>query len=156
MIYEGTNEIQAIDLLVRKVLGDDSRVFHRLLAHVNAEVVACNGSGFEELSASLRSAAAALAVAVTEVGEHSAGDPELPHRVAGDFLRAFGLVLLGFAWARSARLAKPRSSADAFYRDKLITAQFFFDYLLPAVDLHLRLMRVARKGLPLIDSPTEP
>jgi hypothetical protein len=156
MIYEGTNEIQAVDLLVRKVLGDGGQAFECMLGYLHAEAAACDECGCGEFAASLRTAATALAAAVKEVGELAAVDAELPHRVAGDFLRAFGLVLLAFAWARSARLARPRAQVDPFYRDKLVTAQFFFDYLLPTVDLHLRLMRVARKGLPFIDSPNEP
>ncbi|MEP7242826.1 MAG: acyl-CoA dehydrogenase family protein [Gammaproteobacteria bacterium] len=148
LIYEGTNEIQAVDLFVRKVLGDEGRALQALLKAVRDEAVACDGVvGCREFADLLRANVSALAEAVAEVVKHSAADPELPYRVAGDFVRALGLLMVGFAWAKSARLAKPRVQSDAFSRDKWVTAQFFFDYLLPGVGHHLTLMGVARKGL---------
>jgi hypothetical protein len=151
MIYEGTNEIQAIDLLLRKVLADGGQAFELLLDHFAREVELCNQAGGAEFATQLSTATRALRSAIAELTEHTAADPELPYRAAADFNRALGLVLLAFTWLRSARLAQPRAASDPFYRDKLVTARYFFDYLFPAHALHLQMMRVTRKGLPCLD-----
>ena len=90
MIYEGTNEIQAIDLLVRKVLPDGGAGFRAFLADLGPASVALA----ERLAALGRSAAAVAA------GARSA--PELPYWIAGDFLRATALALLAWGWERIA------------------------------------------------------
>jgi alkylation response protein AidB-like acyl-CoA dehydrogenase len=86
MIYEGTNEIQAIDLLVRKVLPD-------------------GGVGLNALLDSLHTAAPAalkrqqrLREVTQQLAQAALLDAALPYRVADDFLRAVGLVLMDWAW----------------------------------------------------------
>ena len=81
MIYEGTNEIQAIDLLLRKVLPDGGAALNQLLDEL--------GDG--EHIAALRD----MAQAVVKAAPNS---ETLAHEVAGDFLRATALVLLEWAW----------------------------------------------------------
>ena len=86
MIYEGTNEIQAIDLLVRKVLPD-------------------GGTGLNALLDSLRMSTpvalqrhAHLRALTQQIAQAATHDAALPYRVADDYLRAVGLVLLEWAW----------------------------------------------------------
>ena len=88
MIYEGTNEIQAIDLLVRKVLPD-------------------GGTGLNALLDSLHSADPAalqrtqrLRAVTQQIVQSAPRDAALPYRVADDYLRAVGLVLMEWAWQR--------------------------------------------------------
>jgi alkylation response protein AidB-like acyl-CoA dehydrogenase len=95
MIYEGTNEIQAIDLLVRKVLADGGQGLNALLDFVEADIPA---------QASTRSAALArigtLRAVTKQIVEAAPKDAQLPFRVADDYLRACALVLLDWAWLR--------------------------------------------------------
>ena len=95
MIYEGTNEIQAIDLLVRKVLADGGQGLGGLLDQIEADLPA---------QARTRSAALArigtLRAVTQQVVKAHALDPALGFRVADDYLRAFALVLLDWAWLR--------------------------------------------------------
>ncbi|WP_028217080.1 acyl-CoA dehydrogenase [Paraburkholderia oxyphila] len=141
MLYEGTNEIQAIDLLVRKVLADRGETLRALLDHMRTEAQQC---GAVALAQPLGARLGALA---DEVGRVSGGllrassqDAELPYRVAGDYLALLGWLLLGFAWARAMRLACGASADDPFYAEKRATAQYFFDYPLAAFDYRLRLI----------------
>jgi alkylation response protein AidB-like acyl-CoA dehydrogenase len=100
MIYEGTNEIQAIDLLVRKVLPD------------GAAALAAMFDGLGAAPATARRFGQLIALA-RGLGEASAGQPELPYWVADDFLRACALALLGWAGERLAAMpqsAEPRWS----------------------------------------------
>lgn len=152
MLYEGTNEIQAIDLLVRKVLGDGGEALRALLAHVTAEAAHCMASGDPALNgagARLDALAADVQRITGEIGQGSADDRELPYRVADDYLALLGWLLLAFAWARTLRIASNAPAGDPFYAGKLTTARYFFAYPLAAFDHRLRLIEAGcRAPLP--------
>jgi alkylation response protein AidB-like acyl-CoA dehydrogenase len=150
MLYEGTNEIQAIDLLVRKVSGDGGRAFGVLTALIRDEAGFCAAApGCEQFGAALGTAHAALARVTAALVAEAAAEPEMARRAAGDFLRLVGLLLLGTVWARAARLAVARVS-QPFYRLKLETARFYFDHVLPEANLRLELLERRRYPLPWI------
>jgi len=102
MIYEGTNEIQAIDLLVRKVLadGDGGAGMAALLQELQTGLEANHpgDAGVLRRFTDLRALTAALAAA-------SQHDPMLPYEAADDYLRAVALALLAWAWSRIDRVA---------------------------------------------------
>ena len=88
MIYEGTNEIQAIDLLVRKIMPDGGQSLNQLLDDLKTD------SNAETAEATqLRNITQEILLA-------SQQNPSLGHQVADDFLRALALVLLQWAWQR--------------------------------------------------------
>jgi alkylation response protein AidB-like acyl-CoA dehydrogenase len=88
MIYEGTNEIQAIDLLVRKIMADGGLSLNHLLDDMKSE------TGSETTEATqLRN----LTQSILKAAQR---EPSLGHRVADDFLRAMALVMLQWAWQR--------------------------------------------------------
>ena len=88
MIYEGTNEIQAIDLLVRKIIPDGGQCLNQLLDDLKTD------SNAETAEATqLRNITQEILLA-------SQQNPSLGHQVADDFLRALALVLLQWAWQR--------------------------------------------------------
>ncbi|MEI7785471.1 MAG: acyl-CoA dehydrogenase family protein [Betaproteobacteria bacterium] len=89
MIYEGTNEIQAIDLLVRKVAADGGQSLGQLLGELMAQLGADGQVRLERLRA-----ITALLLA------GSAHDAALLHAVADDYLRALALVLMDWSWSR--------------------------------------------------------
>ena len=121
MIYEGTNEIQAIDLLVRKVLTD-------------------GGAGMQALLTTLPATPRRNALAqttrdlVAAVAEH-ADQPELPYWVADDYLRATALVLLEWAWGR---ITGTPGSATARWQDP---AHALRTWVLPEFDMRLAIVR---------------
>lgn len=93
MIYEGTNEIQAIDLLARKVLPDGGAAL--------AGVLDTLASGFDAghlADAAVLSRFAAVRDATRELVAASAVSPTLPYEAADDYLRAVGLALFAWAW----------------------------------------------------------
>jgi len=116
MIYEGTNEIQAIDLLVRKVLADGGQGLLALLDTLPATP-----------------AAGALAQATQALAAAAQADPALPYWVADDYLRAVALVLLEWAWSRLAAAGTgPRWTEPA---------QAFQTWVLPELDMRLSIIR---------------
>ncbi len=94
MIYEGTNEIQAIDLLLRKVLADGGAGLGQLLDRLQAEA----GSG--PLGQQTLLCANALQALTAELVAASANDPALAYWVADDYLRAMAIALMAWAGAR--------------------------------------------------------
>ena len=131
MIYEGTNEIQAIDLLQRKVLDDGGAKLIGLLEVLEEEAERClPDSELAEFAIALNGQIAATREALGALVAARQADPEWSLRVADDFLRGLGLTLLAWAWARSARIALPQI-ADAWYADKVKAARFGVQWLLP-------------------------
>lgn len=100
MIYEGTNEIQAIDLLVRKVLPDAGAGFAACLLELRDELDASR-----ENEADAQRRMAQLRYLGTSVALAAQADPQLPYEVADDYLRVAMLTLMGWAWARIERAA---------------------------------------------------
>ncbi len=152
MLYEGTNEIQGIDLLVRKVLGDGGEALRGLLAHVNGEATCCAASGdavLHDVGARLQALVAEVQRITGEIERGSMSDRELPYRVADDYLALLGWLLLAFAWARTLRIVLDAAANDPFYAEKRSTAQYFFAYPLAAFDHRLSLIEAGcRTPLP--------
>nr|WP_297352284.1 acyl-CoA dehydrogenase family protein [uncultured Caldimonas sp.] len=144
MVYEGTNEIQAIDLVVRKLLPDGGRALDALCQVLDDEVSACRQEPALQRDADLLQAAmAGWRSATQRLAADALADTELPWRVAGDHLQATGLVLLGWAWLRTARVALPHAD-DEWHARKLQCARFGLQWLLP--DAQAALRRVNARG----------
>jgi alkylation response protein AidB-like acyl-CoA dehydrogenase len=107
MIYEGTNEIQAIDLLVRKVLPDGGQALFALLDALEADMKAERphpgpppaGEGAKAVLARF----ATVREITQELIEAAAHSDTLAHEAADDYLRVVGLALFAWAWTRIAR-----------------------------------------------------
>ena len=148
MIYEGTNEIQAIDLLQRKVFEDGGHRLALLLDELDREVRACAGTpSIAALAAPLRQAIDALREATARLYIGRRQDAEWPFRVADDYLRAAGLVLMGWAWARRARACESRTD-DPWHADQLAAARFGIEWLLPEAAWLLRRVQDSALALP--------
>ena len=136
MIYEGTNGVQAMDLVGRKMPANMGRslrtFFHPVAAFIEAHR---DDAQLGPMVKGLERAFGALQLATGYVAQAGLRDPEEIGAAAVDYLRLFGLVALGFMWARSAQVAVaklPTANGDArFYQAKLGTAQFFMERLLP-------------------------
>jgi alkylation response protein AidB-like acyl-CoA dehydrogenase len=114
MIYEGTNEIQAIDLLFRKVLGDEGAALMALLERLADEL----GQADHGSTARARHAIGQVRQLVRQL--QAAGDTATAglYPVAGDFLRVIALTLMAWAWTRLDAAANPEMAAgsEAFRR----------------------------------------
>ncbi|MDO8456356.1 MAG: acyl-CoA dehydrogenase family protein [Burkholderiaceae bacterium] len=112
MIYEGTNEIQAQDLLFRKVLSDQGRGLDGLLNGLQADLQGGNAASAQRTQdgfARLRDLLAAI--------EYSgAAAPEKLYPVAGDFLRVMTIALMAWAWNRLDAAGAPGNGGQAFVR----------------------------------------
>jgi alkylation response protein AidB-like acyl-CoA dehydrogenase len=138
MIYEGTNGIQALDLVGRKISQDAGRML-RAFFHPVSDFIEAH-SAHEQLGEMIKGftkAFGALQLATREIASKGMADPEEAGAAATEYLRLFGLVALGFMWARSAVIAVDklgRGDGDAaFYKAKLTTARFYMERVLPQV-----------------------
>jgi len=104
MVYEGTNEIQAIDLLLRKVLADGGAALRTWLAEARLEAARCEAAGLAEAATALI-AECAVAEEATQavVACAAAQDREAPLRVADDYLMGLSHTMLAWAYAASLR-----------------------------------------------------
>ncbi len=120
-IYEGTNGVQALDLIGRKVLRDGGATLRGLVEHMRADDVA---PAHRE---ALHDACDRLERVTASVVARSQEDANLPGAVSTDYLELTGLTVYAWLWAKMAQLAP----ADAFGDAKRHTAAFFFSRLLP-------------------------
>jgi alkylation response protein AidB-like acyl-CoA dehydrogenase len=145
MIYEGTNEIQAIDLVMRKLL-DSPRRLEALIGEIEAEASRCSAADLPLEAAALRAQVDTLRNATAALQLARSADPEAPLRVADDVLHGLGHTLLAWAWARSSRCA-PLHPNPAQVQRKREVARFGLQWLLPAAQW--RWQRVQDWALPL-------
>ncbi|KFJ09791.1 hypothetical protein DR66_1878 [Delftia acidovorans] len=149
MIYEGTNQIQALDLLQRKVAASGGAALAPLLAALREEAAACEAAGMEPgLAGALRSWSDRTEALTGALCARAAGDAPLLARCAEDYLRLVGTLCMAFAWARAARVSQ--SLADpALRRSKADSAAWFFAHgLLDAEHWLRRTESAARTPLP--------
>ena len=147
MIYEGTNTIQSLDLLGRKILGNNGatlRKFGKLVGKLVEE------EGVNEKMAEFITPIAILGDQMTkfttEIGFKGFQNPDEVGAAAVDYLRVAGHLVFGYFWARMAQVALREIGAgnnDPFYLAKLQTARFYFAKLFPET---ATLMRTARTG----------
>ena len=145
MIYEGTNTIQSLDLLGRKVLGDNGarlKKFGRLVREfVEEEGV---NEAMQEFVNPLADLGEKVTKLTTEIGMKALQNADEVGAAAVDYLRVCGHLVFGYFWARMAKVALAKAdSGDPFYKAKLATARFYFAKLFPET---ASLMRTARAG----------
>ncbi|MEY4561280.1 MAG: hypothetical protein RLZZ618_557 [Pseudomonadota bacterium] len=149
MIYEGTNTIQSLDLLGRKVLGDNGaklRKFGKMVQDFVEEEG--TNEAMQEFVNPLADLGEKVVKLTTELGMKAFGNQDEVGAAAVDYLRVTGHLVFGYFWARMAKVAlEKESSGDPFYKAKLATARFYFAKLLPET---ASLIRTARAGLPTL------
>jgi alkylation response protein AidB-like acyl-CoA dehydrogenase len=153
MVYEGTNEIQAIDLLQRKVLADGGAALQAWLAEARAEAQACETAGLPDIAAALRSECDAAQAAVASVQAAVAASPEDregPLRAADDFLMGLSHTLLAWAFAASARAALGHPDSG-WAQAKIQRMRYGVQWVLPQAAVHwTRVQAVGSLSLPAI------
>jgi alkylation response protein AidB-like acyl-CoA dehydrogenase len=145
MIYEGTNNIQALDLLGRKVLMDAGAKLGVFAALVK-RFVEQDGSGQEmaEFVEPLGRVGSRVEKLALELGMAAMKNRDEVGAAAVDFLRCVGHYVFAYLWARMAKLALTAGpSPGSFYAAKLATARFYFQRLLPETE---GLLHSARSG----------
>ena len=138
-IYEGTNGIQAIDLMRRKIIGSERRLLDLLLEEINGF---CAANADHQQAGELVGKAAQVAAQWSELTDQLiAGgrlDPALPMSAAFEYLEYSGYACLAWCWARMAVVAADMLGSGqgdaAFLQSRLETAKFYMARVLPRTE----------------------
>jgi len=138
MLYEGTTGIQAMDLIGRKVLGSGGKLLLQFATMIDE---LCDSSDNEQDKVLLDVLKAKkdewLGVSM-EIGEAAMKNPDEAGAAAVDYLMYSGYITLGYFWAKMAIVARQKMAEaegdTSFYQAKLMTAQFYFERLLPRTE----------------------
>jgi alkylation response protein AidB-like acyl-CoA dehydrogenase len=136
MIYEGTNGIQALDLVGRKLGAHMGRLLRTFFHPVSAFIEESKGEGpMQKMIEALEKAFGALQLSTATIAERGLKDPEEAGAAATDYLRLTGLVAMAYCFAKSAKVAGFQiafgTPDKAFYEAKIQTATFFYERILP-------------------------
>ncbi|QQN73749.1 acyl-CoA dehydrogenase C-terminal domain-containing protein [Croceicoccus sp. YJ47] len=139
-IYEGTNGIQALDLVGRKMpdrMGRNMRPFFHAVSNLLEDMAGTDDKLLAGMVGGMQQAFGALQLTTGTIAQKGMKDPEEAGAAATDYLRMLGLVGMGYCFLKSAKIASERlaeGTGDAeFYKNKLNSARFFMDRVLPEV-----------------------
>ena len=133
-IYEGANGIQALDLVGRKMPAHTGRYlrsfFHPVQRWIEEQ---STNTELQPFVLSISKAFGRLQLATGHIAQAGLRNPDEGGAAASEYLRLFGLVALGYLWARMAQISIEKQGGDdnAFYAAKIVTARFFMERVLP-------------------------
>lgn len=131
-IYEGTNGIQALDLLGRKIVGSKGALLQPLLADIEALCGQAEGQhGWQQEVQSLRQLMQQVEGVTEQILQSASTDENLVNSVAVEYLHLIGYLSFAFVWLKMALVAEPQVQAKPFLASKVKTAKFYFSKLLP-------------------------
>jgi hypothetical protein len=131
-IYEGTNGIQALDLMGRKVVGTNGALFKLFEQDVSDFIAAQAGNeAAGEFIEPLKAAMENLSDLTQWVIDQAQSNPNEIGAASVEYLHVFGYTAYAYMWAKMALVALPQQDADSFYKAKVETARFYVKRLLP-------------------------
>ena len=143
-IYEGTNGIQALDLVGRKMAKDMGRLL-RSFFHPVDEYIKANQAdeNMQEFIFPLAKSFAKLQQATATIAQKGMKNPNEGAAASTDYMRMFALVAMGYMWAQMAQVAQQKladgdSDQKEFLESKAQTARFFFQKMLPETDARFK------------------
>jgi len=151
MIYEGTNGVQALDLVGRKLATNGGRGVMAFFAELDGFV--SENEKDETLAPfveGVRSSKARLQEATGWLMQNGMSNPDNAGAASTDYLHLFALTGMAYSWARIAKAANARiagGDADPFYANKLITGRYFLERILPEAAAHLERLKTGSATL---------
>ncbi len=141
MVYEGTTGIQSLDLLGRKVMGSDGKLLANFtkLIHKFCQAQETN-EAMTEFTTPLKELIKEWGEMTMKIGERAMTNPEEVGAASVDYTMYAGYVTLAYMWAQMALVAQQKLAAgtteNEFYQSKIVTAQFYFQRILPRTKAH--------------------
>lgn len=150
-IYEGTNGIQALDLLGRKVVGSGGELYKAFSEQIRGYCSAA-GSELDEFVVPLKAALENLDELTAFVLDSAKRNPNEIGAASVEYLHVLGYTAYAYMWARMAGAALGKEGQEDFYASKLGTARFFFARLLPRIHSLSASVRAGSDSLYLLDA----
>mgnify|MGYP001283986982 FL=1 len=139
LIYEGTNGIQALDLVGRKLAANGGRAVFGFFSDLE-EFVSENEANekMKPYVEGVRTATGQLKEATMWLMQNGMSNFDNAGASSHDYLQLFGLTAFALMWAKMAKAALAQeASSDPFYANKLVTARYYFERVLPDATSHL-------------------
>ncbi|CAB4325384.1 MULTISPECIES: acyl-CoA dehydrogenase C-terminal domain-containing protein [unclassified Brucella] len=159
MIYEGANGIQALDLVGRKLALNGGRAITAFFKEVG-EFCEANREN-EKLSfftKYLKKGVNDLQAATMWLMQNAMAKPDNAGAASNDYMHLFGLVALGYMWARMAKVAEEKLAAGegnkAFFEAKLVTARYYFERIMPESVAHLARIQSGADSMMALNADT--
>ena len=135
-IYEGTNSVQAIDLVFRKVL-ENNRLDKFILMMKNEIKDNKNNENLKRFSETMEEKLIILENFKKWLEEKIKIKKDDVSASCNDFLKVLGYIALGFSWYKMTKVSIDKSKENKdFYEEKINTAKYFFDKIFPRIDSH--------------------
>ncbi|HWA61591.1 MAG TPA: acyl-CoA dehydrogenase C-terminal domain-containing protein [Caulobacteraceae bacterium] len=151
LIYEGTNGIQALDLVGRKLAASGGRAVMTFFAEIDAFVDANHDEGpLKPFVDGLASAKAQLQEGTFWLMQNGLSNPDNAGAASTDYMHLFGITGLAYMWALMAKAALAKTAAgdaDPFYAAKLAVGRVFLERILPDAGSHLAKMKTGSEAL---------
>ncbi len=150
-IYEGTNGIQALDLVGRKIVGSGGTMYQAFVDEIRA-FVASAGADLREFTEPLKAALDNLDKLTAWVIDQAKANPNEIGAASVEYLHVFGYTAYAYMWARMAAVALAKQGEGDFYQSKLGTARFYFARLLPRIHSLTASVKAGSESLYLLDA----
>ena len=152
MIYEGTNGIQALDLLGRKVLSDMGAKLTKFGKLVTEFVKAESGNeAMKEFLGPLAELGTEVQKVTMEIGQKAMKNADEVGAASVPYMHLVGHFVYAYFWARMAKIALDKQAEGDFYKAKLLTARFYYAKLLPETATFLKQIRAGSDSLMAMD-----
>jgi alkylation response protein AidB-like acyl-CoA dehydrogenase len=139
-IYEGTNSVQAIDLVFRKLVNKNGNIIENYIQIVKSGIEESKNSIETKLFAEKLNQYLKVLIDFTNWIEKSMKNSKDDVSAAcNDYLKVLGLVAVGYSWLKVLDISyKEIKNNKIFFEDKIETAKFFFERILPRIDTHYK------------------
>ena len=144
-IYEGTNGIQAIDFLGRKVTGDKVAALTEFVNECTAKLATLSHAD-EAHKAKVTDLLQQLILVASEINDKKLERPAVINACAVDFLDAFGHVLYGYFWLLMSDAAVSHADEE-FTAQKRYLSDFYINKMLPKAEYHLAQVRAGDESI---------
>ncbi len=157
LIYEGTNGVQALDLVGRKLAMNGARPLMSFFAEID-EFIAENSSSddLKPFIDGLADARKRLDAGTQWLMNNGLANPNEAGAASTDYLRLFGYTAFALMWAMMAKAAYAKLAEgvddETFYRNKIATGRYFIDRMLPETAVHLTKIEAGAESMMALEA----
>jgi alkylation response protein AidB-like acyl-CoA dehydrogenase len=139
-IYEGTNSVQSIDLVFRKLINKDGSVIDRYIKFIEEEIKKNKTeTKIKPFADKLNNYLGILVNFTNWIKESIKNSKDDASAACNDYLKILGLMALAYSWLKVLNVSyKEINNNKKFFEDKIETANFFFNRVLPRIDTHYK------------------
>jgi alkylation response protein AidB-like acyl-CoA dehydrogenase len=151
-IYEGTNGIQALDLIGRKLLRDQGHISRAVISFIRSDMKNVHQPELKDMKDQVDASLDLLESAITSILAMASEDMRKPAGICDPYLRLWGTICCGWQLARAAAAAITLDDGnDPFYPAKIETARFYFAYEMPKAIYYVSVIQNSARSIAELD-----